>query len=250
MQQEIGNVYNVIGTARVGAASASSRTDETTKVVLVGSRVLKEPIETTLYSLKTDPPKPPDRRTSERYLRLLRVGCLTIGDRRELCLLKNISAGGMMVRAYSQIEPGACVSIELKQGHPVTGVARWSEGELTGITFDEAIDVLGLLCSTTDGQRPRMPRIEVDCTAWVREGAFVRRTRALNVSQGGLCVESRHELTIGAEVVATLPGLSPVPGVVKWKDGDLFGVGFNRVIALSQLVIWLGDQQDKQPAVA
>jgi hypothetical protein len=211
---------------------------------------LSQPIETTLYSLASEPPKAPERRTSERYLSLLRVGCLAIGDRRELCLIKNISAGGMMVRAYSAIEQGTHVSIELKQGDPITGIARWAEDELIGVTFDQPIDVLGLLSSSIEGPRPRMPRMEVDCTAWIREGAFVRRTRALNVSQGGLCVESRHELTIGAEVVATLPGLSPSGGVVKWKDGSQYGIGFNRVIALAQLVEWLRERQDRQPAVA
>lgn len=211
---------------------------------------MSQPIETTLYSLANEPPKAPERRTNERYLSLLRVGCLAIGERRELCLIKNISAGGMMVRVYSSIEPGTRVSIELKQGDPILGVARWAEDELIGVTFDERIDVLGLLSSSMEGPRPRMPRMEVDCTAWIREGAFVRRTRALNVSQGGLCVESRHDLTIGAEIVATLPGLSPSGGVVKWKDGSLYGIGFNRVIALAQLVGWLRARHEKQPAVA
>lgn len=209
-----------------------------------------QPIETTLYSLTSDPPKAPERRSSERYLSLLRVGCLTVDDRRELCLIRNVSAGGMMVRAYSPIQAGTRVSIELKQGESVEGIARWADDELLGVTFDEPIDVLGLLCSSMDGPRPRMPRIEVDCTAWVREGAFVRRMRALNISQGGLCVESRYDLTIGAEVVATLVGISPTPAVVKWRDGNLYGIGFNRVIALPQLVGWLREQQVKQRAVA
>ena len=209
---------------------------------------MDQPVETTLYSLANEPPKAPERRASDRYLSLLRVGCLTIGDRKELCLIKNISAGGMMVRAYSDIEPGTAVSIELKQGDPISGVACWAEDELIGVAFDEQIDVLGLLCSSMDGPRPRMPRIEVGCTAWIREGAFVRRTRALNVSQGGLCVDSRHEFTVGAEVVATLAGLTPAAGVVKWKDGSQYGIGFNRVVALSQLVGWLREQQEKQAA--
>ena len=202
-----------------------------------------QPIETTLYSLAADPPKAPERRSSERYLSLLRVGCLAVGDRRELCLIKNISAGGMMVRAYSSIEAGTRVAIELKQGESIEGIARWVDDELLGVTFDEPIDVLGLLCSSIHGPRPRMPRIEVDCTAWVREGAFVRRMRALNISQGGLCIESRYDLTIGAEVVTTLAGLPPTPGVVKWKEGSSYGIGFNRVIALPQLVEWLRDRQ-------
>ena len=53
----------------------------------------QQPVETTLYSLSESPPPAPDRRTDERYLSLFRVGTLTIGDRRELCLIRNMSAG-------------------------------------------------------------------------------------------------------------------------------------------------------------
>jgi len=58
------------------------------------------PIETTLYSLgDAPPPAQAERRDGDRTLTLFRVGSLMIGKRRELCLIKNISAGGMLIRA-------------------------------------------------------------------------------------------------------------------------------------------------------
>ena len=56
-------------------------------------RVEEQPVETTLYSLSDRAPEPAERRYDERYLTLFRVGSVTIDDRRELCLIKNISAG-------------------------------------------------------------------------------------------------------------------------------------------------------------
>ena len=137
----------------------------------------KKLVETTLYSLSTDTPRAPDRRTDERYVSLLRVGALTVDGRRELCLIRNISAGGMMIRAYSNLPVGTSLSIELKQGDPVNGVVKWIEGDLTGVTFDSPIDVVLLLAPAGNGPRPRLPRIEVDCTAWVREDGDVIRAR-------------------------------------------------------------------------
>jgi hypothetical protein len=93
-----------------------------------------------------------------------------------------------------------------------------------------------------------MPRIEVDCTTWVREGADVRRTRALNISQGGICVDCPFELTTDADVIVTPAGLSPVPAVVRWKDGDTYGISFNRLLPLPELVGWLRAQQERQRA--
>lgn len=194
-------------------------------------------------SVTFDDDAPRRRRRSKRHLTLYRVGTLTIGDRRELCLIKNVSAGGMLIRVYSDISPGTALSVELKQGEPITGTARWSDKESVGLVFDEPIDVVSLISLRVEGPRPRMPRIEVGCTAMVRDGATVIRAKAVNVSQGGLQVHSSVELALGAEVMVTLRGLAPEPAVVRWRDGECYGLAFNRVLAITQLVAWLQAQE-------
>ena len=205
-----------------------------------------QPVETTLYSLNDLPPEPPQRRSEERLLSLLRVGTVVVDDRRELCLVRNISGGGMMIRAYSAIDPGTRLSVELKEGEPISGEAMWAKDGLIGINFDEHFDVLSLIAPADDGARPRMPRIEVSCTAWVREGAHMRRAKVANVSQGGIRVDTPAELTLRANVIVSLLGLSPVPGVVRWRDGNCYGIAFNHVLSLSDLVAWLQAQQEQQ----
>ncbi len=208
----------------------------------------ERPIETTLYSLDPATPEPDERRSGERHLSLLRVGALMIGDRRELCLIRNISAGGMLIRAYSNIESGTRLSVELKHGEAVSGVARWIGDECVGISFDSPIDVLAIISNSDEGQRPRMPRIEVHCTAWVREEATVHRMKATNISQGGVRVEGNAVLPVGVDVIVTLNGLPPQPGLLRWKDGSSYGITFNSVIALSDLVAWLHEQRERPRA--
>jgi hypothetical protein len=216
---------------------------------LIWSRSLDDqPVETTLYSLNDATPGPPHRRSDERFLSLLRVGTLVVEDRRELCLIRNISAGGMMIRAYSPVTPGTRLAIELKEGEPVSGEAVWAKDGLLGINFDGRIDILSLIAPGEDAPRPRMPRIEIERTAWVREGANTLRTKALNISQGGICVESPADLSLRASVTVSLAGLPPIPGVVRWRDETCFGIAFNRVLALSDLVGWLRAQQEQQRA--
>ncbi len=207
----------------------------------------EQPVETTLYSLSSAPPEP-DRRSEERQLSLLRVGSMVIGERRELCLIKNISAGGMMIKAYCPIEPGTRLSIELKHGEAVPGTALWAEGDSVGVRFDQAVDVIGLLTWSSDGPRPRMPRVEVSCVAWVREGAVVHRTSAVNISQGGIKIEAAQPLTIGADVTVSLTGLEPSAGIVRWSENGCYGITFNRVLPLSGLVAWLRDQRERPRA--
>ena len=203
----------------------------------------KKLVETTLYSLSTDAPSCPDRRSGERYVSLLRVGAMTVDGRRELCLIRNVSAGGMMIRPYSPIPVGARITIELKHGESVSGQAQWSDNGLVGVVFDEQIDVLALLNAPGGQPRPRMPRIELNCTATLRHEKTVFRAPVANISQGGICVNSPVDLTVGSDIVVTLSGLHAAAGVVKWRDGDYYGIGFNRVYPISELMQFLQMQQ-------
>jgi hypothetical protein len=205
------------------------------------------PARTTLYSLSETPPRPSeDRREDGRLMTLYRVGSLSIGERRELCLIKNISAGGMMVRCYCPIPEGTRISVELKCGQPLSGSVSWARDIHIGIAFDEPIDVIDILSTSSHGPRPRMPRIEVAGFVTVREGASTYRMRACDVSQGGIKVQCENCLPIGADVVVTLNGIEPQQGVVRWASENHMGIIFNRMLALPTLVEWLQGEREVQ----
>jgi len=214
-------------------------------------RVDIQPVETTLYSLSETPPAPAadtDRRDSDRHMTLYRVGSILIEARRELCLIKNISAGGMMIRLYCSIAEGTPVTVELKSGQPVSGRISWIRGHHAGLAFDSPIDVIDILSSTMDGPRPRMPRIETNCDATLRDGANSYRVRACDISQGGMKIECAASLAQCADVVLTLPGLPPQPAVACWTEGRFVGITFNRLLPLAELVEWLKVQRESGPA--
>ena len=206
-----------------------------------------EPLETTVYSLAPSPPTQPDRRGADRYLSLLRVGAIMVGDRRELCLIRNISAGGMMIRAYSNIPIGTALSVELKQGDPVSGVVKWVEGGAHRRHVQRADRRRPTCLLRQEMGRVRASRVSrsIATPGCVRTVDLIR-IRLMNISQGGLCVESHGRLTVGGDIVITLPGLTPAAGVVKWSDSEAYGLAFNRALVLSELVEWLQEQQREQ----
>ncbi|HWJ38402.1 MAG TPA: PilZ domain-containing protein [Sphingomicrobium sp.] len=215
----------------------------------------KRQVETTNYSIKAAPPTQPERRKGERrqgerYLSLLRVGALVIDGRRELCLIRNVSAGGMMIRPYSSIQAGTRIAVELKHGESVTGVAQWCDNGLTGIVFDEKIDVITLLSASDGTPKPRMPRIELECIASIRQEGEVWHARVVNISQGGIRLESSTPLVLNGDVIVSLPGLHSAAGVVRWKDGNYYGIGFNRSYLVDELMAFLRQQQDDEPRQA
>lgn len=210
-----------------------------------------QPVETTIYSLaEAAPAADADRRDGRRHLTLYRVGSIHVDGRRELCLIKNISAGGMMIRLHCAIESGTRIKIELKSGQPISGRISWTRDLNTGIEFDQPIDVIEILSSAMDGPRPRMPRIETHCHANLREGSNVFRVRVRDISQGGAKIECATALPKGADVIVTLPGLDPQPGLTCWVDEGMTGVTFNRLIPLGELVSWLNQQRDMQRGTA
>lgn len=207
------------------------------------------PVETTLYSLSDAPPSPKpggDRRDGERHMTLYRVGSMLVENRRELCLIKNISAGGMMVRLYCSVAEGTAVAIELKSGQSIRGQVSWVRDQQAGVTFDEPVDVIDILSASMTGPRPRMPRIETDCHATLRDGANALRVKVCDISQGGVKIACETILPRGADVVVSLPGIEPQRGIACWVVDGFMGVAFNRLIPLDELVGWLQGQRETQ----
>jgi hypothetical protein len=201
----------------------------------------------TLYSFSAAPPAADDRRTGQRYTTLLRVGVIETAAGKELCLIRNISAGGLMAHTYSDIAAGTRAEVELKTGQQVSGTVIWSNQSKVGIQFDAPIDVAELLTACTSSRRPRMPRLEVDCFASVRVGARTYRGRACDISQGGVKLKLEAVIPDG-EAVLTMPGFSPIPCVVRWSDGEMAGLCFNQLIPLGELIPWLKEREAERLA--
>ncbi len=199
-------------------------------------------VEETIFSLSHETPQPPDRRRDQRHLTILRVGTLFLGERRELCLIRNISAGGLMAHIYSRVAIDERVGVELKANHRIEGAIAWIDGSNVGITFDAQIDLEDILAPHSgleDGWRPRLPRVELDRLATLRVGAAVYGVSTRDISQGGVKIEIDQPIEAGQDVVLTLERFRPIQGVVRWSGEGLCGIAFNQVIPFRELMTWL-----------
>lgn len=197
-------------------------------------------VQTTSFSLGNEPPaQQSDRRNADRHLTLFRVGILSVEGRRELCLIKNISSGGMSIRPYCALAAGMPVVIELKTGMSVPGTVAWLDHATAGIEFAEPVDVIDVLAASDHGPKPRMPRVEVECLATVRDGAMVHRMAVCDVSQGGVKLAGSLSSDAPNDLSITLPGMAPRAASLRWSAGGHVGLTFNRLLALPELVEWL-----------
>jgi hypothetical protein len=198
--------------------------------------------EETIFSFSSEAPQPTERRRDSRHMTILRVGTLLVDGRRELCLIRNISAGGLMAHAYSTFTIGQRVAVELKTNQQTPGAISWISGQNIGIGFDDQIDVEDMLASQSvldNGWRPRLPRVEVDRLGTLRAGAITHVVNTRDISQGGVKLELDAVLEAGDEVVISLEKLRPIPAVVRWCHGGACGVAFNQVVPFRELMDWL-----------
>lgn len=201
-----------------------------------------ECVEETSISLSAAHPPPPERRIGQRHLTILRVAALVIDGVRELCLIRNISAGGVMAHVYRQIDVGTRVEIELNTDRSMPGKVAWESDSNIGIAFDEKIDVTELLAQSRvmgDGRRARRPRVQIDRMAKVRCGSEVYYVHAEDISQGGIKVVTDQALPIDADVVVTLEGLRAMAGIVRWAREGSVGINFIQTIPIAELCEWL-----------
>jgi len=187
----------------------------------------------------TEPGPAPDRRQSVRYTRLLRVGVIDSEAGKELCLVRNISDGGLMARVYSPRGVGTKVRVELKCGCPVSGTVLWAQEPDIGIQFDQRVDVRAVLQGNPSrDRRPRLPRLEINRPVTLRIGSRLCRAVARNISQGGIGAQVALQCP-RSEVVVSLPGLDPIRAAIRWSHGDQAGIAFNQLLPLPVLMGWL-----------
>jgi len=202
----------------------------------------QEQVVETCFSFSNAVPEPPERRQLDRHIKILRVGILTIDGRRELCLIRNVSAGGLMAHVYSPVRPGQRVSVELKTQQNVEGRVAWVRDSNAGIAFDTSVDIAELLANPPvldNGWRARSPRIEVNRLATLRAGSRNYWVHSRDISQSGIKIETDQALEIGSEIVLTPENFRPLAGVVRWQNDGTAGISFNQIIPLPELIDWL-----------
>jgi hypothetical protein len=183
-------------------------------------------------------PAPTDRRNQQRYVTVLRVAKLTTPHSEEFCLVRNISAGGMMAHIYSELEVGDPVRAEISSGQPISGKILWRREGVAGIGFDERVDPSSIL--TGENLTPqRAPRVGIEVRARIRVGAQYRFVTLCNISQGGASISPPEPGELGQKLILMANGLPPIAGVVRWQDQGHAGIKFDVPLSFEVLAKWV-----------
>jgi len=212
------------------------------KIGFGAARASEAALDTTLFSLTTDVPRPTESRADERLLALLPVAKVIADSWQDLCRIRNISAGGLLAETTCRHEAGEAVLVELDSGQKIGGTIVWTRGTSHGIKFDSSVDLREILANRRPriGFRPRPARLDIRCGATVRINGLYHSVEVRDISLGGIKIYLQERGCVGKEVVVTVESLRPIKGTIRWYRDGCAGIVFHRPLRFEELAEWLG----------
>lgn len=198
--------------------------------------------ELTIVSLSRAPPTPDERRRDSRQVTVLRVAKLHTANGEELCLVRNISAGGLMAHIYSELGIGDPVVAEFKSGHSIPGRILWRRDGMAGMQFSQKVNAASVLAGddySPTTLQPRAPRVDLEAPGRIRVGAQSYAVTLCNISQGGARIRLADAGKAIGQLVLMVNGLPPLAGSIRWERDGRAGIEFDIPVPFDVLAQWV-----------
>lgn len=182
-----------------------------------------------------------DRRDAGRTTLLYRPAVFEAADLTGLCLVRNVSATGLMGKVFTSLAVGTPIVIRFSPRANLAGVVVWSREGQVGLRFNEEIEVADLLAEMAlrkaDGQIARAPRLALHFDGEMTLNGRAQWFEAHDISQYGIKLAAPN-LREGDEVLLRIEGLELRKAVVRWTRRGTVGMRFMRPLALDDLGAW------------
>jgi hypothetical protein len=182
----------------------------------------------------------PDQRAAKRFALVLRAAKLVAASGEFLCVLRDVSAGGVRIRLFHALPPGEQFELELSSGatYPIAPV--WERGGYVGFRFaDGKIDANELVREASPF--PKRPiRLRLERPAIVTLGEERRAATVSDISQHGAQIEVMPSLALGERLSLAVPGLPLRTARVVWRRRRVHGLAFEQTWRLDELAELIG----------
>ena len=179
----------------------------------------------------------PDQRADKRFTLILRSGKLITAAGEFVCVLRDVSSGGLKVRLFHTLALDSACEIELSGGERYRLEPAWQQGDEAGLQFaDGPVDIEQFLEEA--GPFPkRAIRLGLRGGWPVRlhgNGAILPAVMC-DLSQHGSAVLCGSRLPVGQLVKIEAEGLGTIEARVRWRRGERYGLVFQQSFRLDAL---------------
>ncbi|WP_431469896.1 PilZ domain-containing protein [Sphingosinithalassobacter sp. LHW66-3] len=190
------------------------------------------------------------RPRAQRQVTTLLVGRVHQDDGADdLCRVRNLSAGGMMLETRRPLGVGRTVRLELRNCGALEGRIVWTDGGRAGVQFLAPVNVEALLSvplnrpARPGGPMPRAPRFDARCAAELCSGDRTHAVVLTNLSQSGARLKLPEPMTLEETLVLRIPGLAGRRATLRWLRKTEAGLGFFLPLPFQELSDWLCDAE-------
>lgn len=175
------------------------------------------------------------RRMSARVSRMLRPAKLTVDGRDVLCVMRDISNGGLQLQLFHDLPEHGDLVIELDDGsqHKIRKV--WATGDRMGCALLHPVDVGPILSGTGRSRPRRQPRLEVEHDAFLWSNDVKVPIVLRDISQRGAAIDCPAWLMIDELVRIESRVLPALYAKVRWRSPPRHGLVFEQTFRIDQL---------------
>jgi hypothetical protein len=179
-----------------------------------------------------------ERRSSDRQRAIMRVAKLVSRQGEFICILRDVSSGGVGIRAFHDLPLSEEMSLVLGNGasFPLRHVRGGPQGP--AFAFQEPVDVVSILQEPSPYPK-RAIRFEVSAPMELTVGDDQFEVIALNLSQQGVRIETDARLAIDQPVVLSSQFLPDIEAKVRWRRHGEYGLVFQTSFTLHEFSLAL-----------
>jgi hypothetical protein len=176
-----------------------------------------------------------EQRREPRFALLLRTAKLVAPQGEFLCIIRDVSAGGVRLRLFHGLPEGYSQSIlELGNGDQFPVDLVWQGNGEAGFRFSQKVDLEAFVSEASP--YPKRPiRLRMDVPAVVSFADRRIAVRLRNISRQGACIESEELIALHQALRIESRHLPEQEATVCWRKGSQFGLVLDRIMPMADL---------------
>lgn len=201
-------------------------------------------------ALCPDSPAPRDQREAQRFTLILRAGKIMTAAGEFLCVLRDVSSGGIKVRLFHPLDLSGQCQIELAGGERYALEPVWQDHDHIGLRFASGPVETSQMLEEAGPFPKRSIRIHLREAIRIalHGGGPPILAELCDISQHGAALRCSERLAIGQHFELLSERFGPIGARIRWRRGDRYGLVFQQSFRLDDLARLIAQLQDQKIA--